>query len=118
MVLKKIKKFSSYYLAAHSQRLKLTHPTWRLFFVLAVAVGVLFVNDYLQVNYAAVVEANGKLRYLPDALFNWFMTGLVLGILTLALLYEGEFILSLKHMVKDFEGEAGEKISKARKKRR
>ena len=118
MVLKKIKKFSSYYLSAHSQRLKLTNPTWRLFFVLAVAAGVLLVNDYLQVNYAAVVEANGKLRYLPDALFNWFMTGLVAGILALALLYECEFILSLRSLVKGFEGEAKAKIASARKRKK
>lgn len=112
IMLKKIKKFSGYYVTAHAKRLKLTHPKWRLFFVLFVAALLIVVNDYLVANYSAVVEANGKARFLPDTLFNWFMTGVVLGIICLALLYEGEFILSLMKMAVQMEAENKEKLAK------
>lgn len=116
MVLKKLEKFSGYYVAAHGQRLKLTHLKWRTIWILMAVLAVLMVNDYLQFNYSVVVEANGKARYLPETLFNWFMTGVAFGIIALAVMYEGEFILSLRRLSREVEGKVKEKIAALPKK--
>ena len=111
MVLKKLKKFSGYYSIAHSQRVKMSSPKWRIILILIAVSIVLIANEYLQANYSTVVYANGKSRFLPETLFNWFMTGTAFGILILALMYEGEFILALRKTVNEIESNAKEKIA-------
>ncbi|MFH1056330.1 MAG: hypothetical protein V1717_00840 [Candidatus Micrarchaeota archaeon] len=100
-----------YYVSAHRRRMDFYSWKWRVFLILLAGLIALFVNDYLQVKYAAVVpfeaKADGTLEAtsytMAARLFNWFMTGVLFGIITLAIMYEGEFILGLNKMVSKFE---------------
>ncbi|MEM4255043.1 MAG: hypothetical protein QXR53_01805 [Candidatus Norongarragalinales archaeon] len=103
-----------YYISAHRQRMDFFNWKWRLFVILLASLLVLFINDYLQAKYVGTVafeaKADGSLEAaayaMPDKLFNWFMTGVLFGIVALAVLYEGEFILGLRKMIARFEKQA------------
>ncbi len=118
---KKLGVLKNYYMSAHGIRRDFFNWKWRLFVILLAALLVLFVNDYLQGKYAgtAVIAispdgtADAAPYTLPDKLFNWFMTGMLFGIVALAVLYEGEFILGLRRMVVHFEKQAERGVQRA-----
>ena len=117
---KKIKTLRGYYVSAHEKRMQFYSWKWRLFAVLLAVLIVLFVNDYLQAKYAPTVvytlSPDGSISpasyTLADKLFNWFMTGVIFGIIALAILYEGEFLLGINKMIKAWEKQAGKNVQK------
>lgn len=121
MAFKKLGVLKNYYLSANGIRRNFYSWKWRLFVALLAALVILSVNEYLQTKYAAtaVLQINadgnaGEAPYtLPDKMFNWFMTGVLFGIVALAVLYEGEFILSLRRMIARFERNAERGVEKA-----
>src|SRR3989344_3410070 len=111
MVLKKLRVLRGYYVSAHKMRTDFFNWKWRLFIILIAALALLFINDYLQYKYTSAIvqeiQPDGTLAAadyaLSGKLFNWFMTGVLFGIIALAALYEGEFILGLRKMAKSLE---------------
>ena len=118
MVLKKLKTLKAYYIFAHRKRVDFYSWKWRLFIILFAALLALFINDYLQAKYASSVvfeiREDGSLQAaeyaLSDKLFNWFMTGILFGIIAHAVLNEGEFLLGLNRMIKTIEKSAGKEV--------
>jgi len=118
---KKLGVLKNYYASAHGIRRDFFNLKWRLFVILLAALLVLFVNDYLQNKYAATAviaispdgTADAAPYALPDKLFNWFMTGVLFGIVALGVLNEGEFILGLRRMIMRFERDAERGVKRA-----
>ena len=110
MVLKHTKNLFNFYSFIHHKRKLWFSWKWRLFCVLLAIAIILIVQEYLESRY--LIPTNdllGKTFLLSDRLFYWFMTGTLFGIITLAVLYEGEFILGLRRVVKHMEKQsAGE----------
>ena len=101
---------TSYYLLAHKRRQEWANWKWRVFAILVVLAVMFFVNDYLQANYyttVTFVKPSGEPTafVLADKLFYWFATGAILGLVAMALIYEGEFILALMKFARGIDGE-------------
>lgn len=117
---RRLKILRGYYISAHRTRMDFYSWKWRLFVILLAGLAILFINDYLQTKYVGTVafeaKADGSLEAasytVGDKLFNWFMTGMLFGIVALAILYEGEFILGLRKMVVRFEKQAGRGVER------
>ncbi len=117
---KKLGVLKNYYLSAHGIRRDFYNWKWRLFIIFLACLVILFINDYLQGKYVATVafeaKADGTLEAasyaFADKLFNWFMTGVLFGIIALAVLYEGEFILGLRKMISKFEKQAQSQVGR------
>ncbi|HIH20364.1 TPA: hypothetical protein HA244_03795 [Candidatus Micrarchaeota archaeon] len=104
----KLSVLKGYYISAHSRRRDFYNWKWRVFLIFLAVLTVLFVNDYLQAKYVDTavnkINADGSITAAPyaiaDRLFYWFMTGVLFGVVALAVLNEGEFILGLRRMVR------------------
>ena len=106
----KIKMLTAYYLLAHKRRQEWANWKWRIFATLLVLLVMFYVNDYLQNNYyttVSFVKPSGETVafVLADKLFYWFATGLLLGMIALAIVYEGEFVLGLLKLARGIEGQ-------------
>ncbi len=111
-----------FYISAHSRRRDFFSWKWRLFVMLLVAAVALVINDYVHDKYALAAaytidpQTGGTTEFvLADKLFNWFMTGTLFGIIALAALYEGEFVLGLRKMIRQVgkgAAEAGKSLGK------
>ncbi len=121
MAFKKLGVLKNYYISAHGIRRDFYNWKWRLFVALLAALVILYINDYVQDKYAltAVYHVNPQGGLAPadytlsGKIFNWFMTGMLFGIIALAVLYEGEFILGLRKMINHFEHDAGRAVGNA-----
>ncbi|MBI2445609.1 hypothetical protein HYV43_04440 [Candidatus Micrarchaeota archaeon] len=104
-MIRRLKKYTSFYKIAHNQRVKLYHLKWRLFMMLLVAATMILIYEYLQGRYPyGVYDAiKGTKFLLADRVFEWFSIGVIFGVVALSVLYEGEFILSVRRLVKHFE---------------
>lgn len=102
---KKLKRLAGYYSAMHFQRVAWYSWKWRLIVVLLAAICISFVYDLLQTKYFHVVVMGAQSFVLADKLFSWFMTGVLFGIIALAILYEGEVMLGLRRAIREIEGE-------------
>jgi hypothetical protein len=106
----KIKMLTSFYLLAHKRRQEWANWKWRLFAILVTLIIMLYVNDYLQRNYYTAVSfvkpGGGAAAFvLADKLFYWFATGVIIGLVAMALIYEGEFMLALLKFARGIESE-------------
>ena len=102
---KRIKRLAGYYSAMHFQRAAWYSWKWRLIVILLAAICVSYVYDLLQTKYFHVVVMGAQSFVLADKLFSWFMTGVLFGIIALAVLYEGEVMLGLRRALSQVEGE-------------
>ena len=111
---KKLGTMRGYYISAHRRRMDFYSWKWRLLVILTAALLALFVNDYLQAKYAGAIvftlnpDGSGLAPAgyaMADKLFYWFMTGVLFGIVALAVLNEGEFILGIRKMLKKIGSE-------------
>ncbi len=105
MVLKRLKKYAAFYKIAHNKRVQMYNLKFRVVAVMLIASIMLLVNDYLQNRYPyGVFDAIKGVKFmLADRLFEWFAIGVIFGAIALGALYEGEFMLSIRKLVKHFE---------------
>lgn len=108
--LKKLKMLTAYYLLAHKRRQEWANWKWRVFAILVVLVVMFYVRDYLDANYYAAVsfmKPSGETAafVLADKLFYWFATGVIIGMVALAIIYEGEFVLGLLKIARGIEAD-------------
>jgi hypothetical protein len=101
---------TAYYMLAHKRRQEWANWKWRIFAILVVAAIMIYVNDYLQHNYYTTVsflKPSGETAafVLADKLFYWFATGVIIGLVAMALIYEGEFMLALLKFARGVESE-------------
>ncbi len=101
---------TAYYLLAHKRRQEWANWKWRIFAILLVLVVMFYVRDYLTQNYYATVEftkpgGEAAAFVLADKLFYWFATGMIIGMVALAMIYEGEFVLGLLKIARGVESE-------------
>lgn len=119
---KRLGEILKYYSIAHVKRAEWYSWKWRLFCILLALFAIAFVNDYLQTKYLGYEIRNLQegvfvttTLSLADKLFYWFMTGFLFGVIALAILYEGEFILGLRKIVREFEKEFGSEAKRITK---
>jgi hypothetical protein len=110
IVLAKIKMLTAFYLLAHKRRQEWANWKWRIFATLVVLAVLFYVNDYLAAKYYATVsftrpDGEAVAFLLSDKLFYWFATGVLIGMVCLALIYEGEFVLGLLKIGRGIENE-------------
>ena len=110
-MIEKLKKYFRYYAATRTGAAEATSWKWRVIVILLAGIGASFVYDYLVGKYTRLVNVEGIAPFiLSDRLFYWFMTGVLFGIITLAIMYEGEFFVVLRRAVKAAEKEANARI--------
>ena len=108
----RIKMLTSYYLLAHKRRQEWANWKWRLFAILVTIIILFYVNEYLAQNYyttVSFVKPSGEAAafVLSDKLFYWFASGMIFGLVVMAMIYEGEFMLALLKLARGIEGEFG-----------
>lgn len=110
MPFKRLKKYASFYKIAHHQRVRLFNLKWRVLVILVVALAMVLIYEYLQWRYPVTFfdELRQKPVILSDRIFEWFGIGVAFGVIALAGLYEGEFMLGVRRLTKDFEHQAAE----------
>ncbi len=94
-----IKEIMRAYKVAHKYREEWYDIRWRGVIVLFSAFFIGFVYWYLQNRYFYVVEEFQFL--LSEKLFYWFMIGSLFGIISIGLIFEGEFFLGLRNIAKE-----------------
>ena len=70
--------------------------------LLFLAIGIIF--NYLTWKYPFYIPELGV--FLGERLFYFFMLGVLFGIVALAAVFEGEFILGVRRVAGEIEGEA------------
>ncbi len=98
------------YKFANKQRDEFYSVKWRLFVALLIVVAMWFAYNYLQSTYPAsperlVASASGTALQASERMFNWFVTGFLLGFLAFALMFEGEFLIASMKIAKLLKGE-------------
>ncbi len=118
------------YKFANKQRDEFYNIKWRLFVIALIIIGMWFANNYLQTNYPTspqrlVVSATSNTALqASERMFNWFVTGFLVGFLAFALMFEGEFFIATRKIAKliKFESSLGSskqsKIHSATKKKK
>ncbi|PIO06298.1 hypothetical protein COT29_01795 [Candidatus Micrarchaeota archaeon CG08_land_8_20_14_0_20_59_11] len=110
-MIEKLKKYFRYYGFVRQGTPTTTSWKWRIIAILLAGVGVSFVYNYLVGKYTRLVNVEGIEPFiLSDKLFYWFMTGVLFGIIALAVMYEGEFFVVLRRAVKAAEKEANSRV--------
>ncbi len=103
------------YKFANKQRDEFYNIKWRLFVIALIIIGMWFTNNYLQTNYPTsperlVVSATSNTALqASERMFNWFVTGFLMGFLAFALMFEGEFFIATRKIAKliKFENSPG-----------
>lgn len=118
---KKIGVLRDYYVSAHKRRMNYFNLKWRLFVILLAVASILVVNDYVHDKYALAVVYNvdpqgGGLNpagyTLAGKMFDWFMTGVLFGIVALGVLNEGEYVIALRKIAAELERGAEKTVEK------
>ncbi len=108
--------FLKAYHAAHQTRASWYHLQWRIFAALLAAAAIAVIYNYLVWKYPVfLVEYGG---FLGEKYFYWFMLGVIFGLVSLAAVFEGEFILGVKRVAKEVEQEAKRELKPAVRKRK
>ncbi len=112
----RVKKYASFYSIAHHRRVQLYHWKWRLFFILLTASVMVLIYEYLQGRYPyGVYDAIKGVKFLlSERIFEWFSIGVIFGVVSLAIMYEGEFIFGVRKLVHHFEGQTREWVRRAK----
>ncbi len=114
-----IRDFLKTYQVAHQTRASWYHLQWRLFAVLVSAAAIGVIYNYLFFKFPMFLPEYGT--FLGERYFYWFMLGTLFGIVSLAAVFEGEFILGVRKVTHEIESEARSELGttlKAKKKRR
>jgi hypothetical protein len=87
------------YKVAHKYREQWYNIKWRAVMILASVLFITFVYWYLGQHYFYVIE---EFQFvLSERLFYWFMIGALFGIISIGLIFEGEFLLGLHDISKE-----------------
>ncbi len=114
--MKKLGNFLRTYTAAHQTRASWYHLQWRVFAALMSAAAIGIIYNYLTWKYAFYLPEFGA--FLGERFFYFFMLGVLFGIVALAAVFEGEFILGVRRVANEIEHEAHQELDKGKKKRR
>ncbi len=110
------------YKFANKQRDEFYNVKWRLFVALLIVLTMWYAYTYLQGAYPSTSErivtsaTSGTALQASERMFNWFVTGFLVGFLAFALMFEGEFIIASMKIAKALTGQP-KKRAKQRKKR-
>ncbi len=108
MPLKRLNKYASFYRIAHRRRVQLFNWKWRVIVALFAIAAMAVIYEYLQYRYPIFFPdvIRGIQVKLSERIFEWFSIGILFGATAMALLYEGEFVLSIRRLTKEFEATA------------
>ncbi len=112
------------YRVAHKYREEWYNVKWRAVVVMLAIAFIIFIYWYLGINkdyYWLVEVPSGETFWLSEKIFNWFMIGALFGIISVGMIFEGEFFLGLRHIAReldDAENAALKPPSRERKQKR
>ncbi|MFH1106948.1 MAG: hypothetical protein V1787_03555 [Candidatus Micrarchaeota archaeon] len=109
----KARQFLKAYSAVHQTRASWYHLQWRVFAALLAAAAVALIHSHLVNNYATIVP--GHLTLLGEQYFYWFMAGGLFGIVAVAAVFEGEFLLGVRRVAHEVEDEARQEFRQDRR---
>ncbi len=96
----------NFYKFANKQRDEFYNVKWRLVVALIIVAVMWFVNFHLQSSYP-LISANlitsassGTVVQASERMFNWFVTGFLIGFLAFAIMFEGEFLIASMKLTK------------------
>lgn len=90
------------YKVAHKYREEWYDIRWRAIIILASVGFIFFINYYLGSKYFFIIE---EFQFvLSEKLFYWFMIGTLFGIISIGMIFEGEFLLGLRRISKELKG--------------
>lgn len=108
------------YKFANKQRDEFYNVKWRLVVIVLIAVVMYFTYNYLQTTYPVSPDrlvasaSSGTALQASERMFNWFVTGFLVGFLAFALMFEGEFLIASMKIAKLLKFEA-KPVKKRRK---
>ncbi|MDP2717746.1 MAG: hypothetical protein Q8P02_03305 [Candidatus Micrarchaeota archaeon] len=105
MPLKRLNRYTAFYRIAHRRRVQLFNWKWRVIVALLAVAAMTVIYEYLQYRYPIYFPdvLRGIEVKLSERIFEWFGIGVLFGATAMSLLYEGEFILSIRRTTKEFE---------------
>ena len=107
------------YRFASKQRDEFYNVKWRLAVAALIVITMWLVNDHLSTAYptsadrAVLSTVSGTVLQASERMFNWFVTGFLVGFLAFALMIEGEFIIATSKLAHKLAEEVG--LAKPRK---
>jgi hypothetical protein len=115
------------YKFANKQRDEFYNIKWRLVVILLIVAVMWFAYSHLQAAYPSTPErlvsstTSGTALQASERMFNWFVTGFLVGFLAFALMFEGEFLIATFKLSKLLTGKktkttGSQKSAKHRKK--
>ncbi|MBU1197559.1 hypothetical protein KJ765_03520 [Candidatus Micrarchaeota archaeon] len=110
------KEFVKAYKYIHKTRASWYHLQWRLFAIVVAAAAIGLIHNYLFFKFNIFLPEYGA--FLGERFFYWFMLGILFGIVTVAAVFEGEFMLGVRRVAKEVESEARQEFKKPIRKRR
>lgn len=88
------------YKFANKQRDEFYNVKWRLVVAVLIVIVMWYANFHLQSSYPSTAErlissaTSGTAVQASERMFNWFVTGFLVGFLAFALMFEGEFLIA------------------------
>ncbi len=111
------------YKVAHKYREAWYNIKWRAVVIAVTVFIIALVYMYLNEKFPFVIDVNPLVAepfFLGEKLFYWFMIGALFGIISVGLIFEGEFLIGLRHISKELAeaerhltGKAAPKAKKA-----
>ena len=87
----------------HRNRASWYHLRWRIFAITVAIIAIMLIYNYVTTKYFVVVPEYGFL--LGEKFFYWYMIGFISGAIVLALMFEGEFLLGVRHLSSEMKHE-------------
>ncbi|MFH1779766.1 MAG: hypothetical protein ABH803_01315 [Candidatus Micrarchaeota archaeon] len=113
-----IRKYFEYYKKTNATRLSWFSNKWRALVATAAALLIIIINDYIQgkyIDHVVLVYKAGELVgtgfTLADKYMDGFVSGLVFGVIAVAVMLELEYMHNLKTIIKSFEEAAWKEIN-------
>ncbi|MBI5225511.1 hypothetical protein HY989_06595 [Candidatus Micrarchaeota archaeon] len=105
-----VKELMRAYKVAHKYREEWYNIKWRGMIVLLSTFFIGFIYWYLGSQFGYYVQQYDF--FLSDKLFHWFMIGSLFGIISIGMIFEGEFFLGLRNIAKELSHADNEVASK------
>ncbi len=115
-------KLLNFYKFANKQRDEFYNVKWRLVIAALIVVIMWFVNSHLEFTYPTTADnlvtsiSSGTTAQASERMFNWFVTGFLVGFLAFALMFEGEFLIASTKLAKILHLKEPKTKSKKRRK--
>jgi hypothetical protein len=104
-----------YYRFGQMQRKPWANTRWRIGVTLLAMAALFITQDYLQGKYGVLSADYSPPFLISDKLSYWFIAGFLFGVVSYALITEGEYLIGLWKVAKTIEKGVGKEIEREAK---